>query len=299
MEKIKTCVIGSYPVEVDALGFMKDYFDQKESHSWNKYIRTAVDDMIKAGIDIISDGQTRDPFIQLFARRFKGCRVRNRIEVVDKIEYNGPITVEDQKYVRSIIPKNRMVKGVLTGPFTLSKSCVDLYYKDEKKMAFDFANALKQEAELLEKHVDMISIDEPFFSNEMPEYSRELIEVITEGLGCPTVLHACGDVSSIIPGLLEMPVNVLSHEFKASPQLFDGFKEYSFSQSICLGSVRSDDPKVEGADEIVMHINKAIDIFGDKVIQVSPDCGQRLLPRKNAYQKLRNLVKAGEIVNGG
>lgn len=299
MEKIKTCVIGSYPVQIDALDLAKDYFDQKENFSWKRYIKLAVTDMIEAGIDIVSDGQTRDPFIQLFARKLKGCRIRSRVEVVDKIEYDGPITVEDQKYVRTIIPKNRMIKGVITGPFTLSKSCVNLYYKDEKEMAFDFAHALKKEAMLLQKHVDMISIDEPFFSNEMPEYGKELIEIITEKISCPTVLHACGDVSSAIPDLLDMPVDILSHEFKASPHLLTKFKDYSFSKKICLGSVRSDNPNVESVEEIVKHIKKAIDIFGDKVIQVSPDCGQRLLPRENAFQKLKNLAKAGEMINGG
>jgi 5-methyltetrahydropteroyltriglutamate--homocysteine methyltransferase len=299
MERIKTCVIGSYPIQVDAFGFMKDYFSQRESRSWNKYIEMAVEDMVKAGVDIVSDGQTRDPFIQLFARRFKGCRIRARVEVVDKIEYNGPITVADQEFVRSIIPEGRMIKGVLTGPFTLSKSCVDLYYKDDREMAFDFASALKEEAELLEKHVDMISIDEPFFSNEMPEYGKELLEVVTAGLSCPKVLHVCGDVSSIASGLLEMPVDVLSHEFKASPQLFDVFQDYSFNKGICLGSVRSDSEKVESVDEIVSHIQKAVDVFGEKIIQVSPDCGQRMLTREIAYNKLVNLVKAGEIVNGG
>jgi len=138
MVELKTCVIGSYPVQIDNLNLARDYFYQEEKTSWNDYIKTAVTDMVDAGIDILSDGQTRDPFIQLFARRFKGCRVRDRVEVTGKIEYNGPITVDDQKYIRTIIPKNRMIKGVLTGPFTLAKSCIDLYYNDEKQMAFDY-----------------------------------------------------------------------------------------------------------------------------------------------------------------
>jgi len=297
MTKIKTSVIGSYPANIDNLDIMIDYFNQNENKLWNDYIKTAVDDMVKAGIDILSDGQTRDPFIQLFARRLKGCRIRDRVEVVEKIEYKGPITVEDQKYVRKIIPKNRMLKGVITGPFTLSKSCINIYYTDEKGMAFDFADALKQEAENLEKYVDVISIDEPFFSNEMPDYGKELIQIITEKISCPTMLHACGDVSSAIPDLLEMPVDILSHEFKASPHLLDEFNKYSFSKNICLGSVRSDNQVVESVEEIVKHIRKAIDIFGDKIVQISPDCGQRLLPREKAYEKLKNLVKAGEIIN--
>jgi len=298
MEKIKTSVIGSYPTNIDNLDIMRDYFDQSENKSWNKYIKIAVDDMIKAGINILSDGQTRDPFIQLFARRLSGCRIRDRVEVFDKIEYTGPITVDDQKYVRTIIPKNSMLKGVITGPFTLSKSCINMYYKDEKNMAFDFAYALKKEAENLEKHVDIISIDEPFFSNEMPDYGKELIGIITDKILCPTMLHACGDVSQIIPDLLEMPVDILSHEFKASPHLLEDFSKYSFSKELCLGSVRSDNQVVESVEEIVKHIRKAIDMFGDKIIQISPDCGQRLLPKENAYEKLRNLVKAGEIING-
>jgi 5-methyltetrahydropteroyltriglutamate--homocysteine methyltransferase len=299
MPNIKTCVVGSYPVNIDSLNLVKNYFNQDERSSWDVYIKKAVSDMLDAGIDIISDGQTRDPFVQLFARKLKGCRVRNRVEVIDKIEYSSSITVDDQRYIRTIVPPEKMIKGVITGPFTLTKSCINLHYNDEKEMALDFAYALKKEAELLDKHVNMISIDEPFFSNEMPDYGKDLINIITENLSCPTILHACGDVSSIIPDLLEIPVNILSHEFKASPQLITNFKDYSFNQKICLGSVRSDDLKVESVEEIVSHIKQAINYFGDKIIQVSPDCGQRLLTPECAYNKLKNLVKAGEIVNGG
>jgi 5-methyltetrahydropteroyltriglutamate--homocysteine methyltransferase len=295
--KVKTCVIGSYPVCVDSMEFMHGYFNQREV-SWEKYIGYAVNDMVNAGIDIVSDGQTRDPFIQIFTRRLKGCRVRDRTEVVDKVEYNSPITMMDQKYVRGLIPKDKELIGVLTGPYTLASSCVDLFYNDEKDLAFDFAYALKKEAGVLQKHVDMISIDEPAFSNNMPEYGRDLIGIVTKDVSCPTRLHACGDVSSIVPELIEMPVDILSHEFKASPHLFDSFKEHSFSQKICLGSVRSDDTRVEPVEEIIDHIKKALNLFGDKIVQISPDCGQRLLPRDIAFQKLKNLVKAGENING-
>jgi 5-methyltetrahydropteroyltriglutamate--homocysteine methyltransferase len=294
---IKTCVIGSYPAPVDSMEFMYNYYNQQEV-SWEKYVSSAVNDMVDAGIDVVSDGQTRDPFIQIFTRKLRGCRIRDRTEIVDKIEYTGPITVEDQKYVRSILPKDKELIGVLTGPYTLCQSCVDLYYNDEKQVAFDFAKALKQEAKTLQKHVDMISIDEPFFSNVLPEYGQELLKVITKNISCPIRLHVCGDVSSIIPDLLEMPVDILSHEFKASPQLFDAFKKYDVSKNICLGSVRSDDLRVESVEEIKSHIWKAQQIFGDKIVQLAPDCGQKLLPRDVAFMKLKNLVEAGEEVYG-
>ncbi len=295
--KIKTCVIGSYPVHVDAMEFMHGYFNQTVV-PWNKYIEPAVSDMVKAGIDIVSDGQTRDPFVQIFTRKLKGCRVRDRTEIIDKVEYDTPITIEDQKYVRSLIAKDKELIGLLTGPYTLTKSSVDLFYNDEKKLAFDFAYALREEAKILQEHVDMISIDEPFFSNNIPEYGKELIKIITKDLSCPTRLHACGDISKVVTEILEIPVDVLSHEFKASPQLFDVFKEYSFSQKLCLGSVRSDDSRIESIEEIYNHVKKGINLFGDKITQVAPDCGQRLLPRNAAFQKLKNLVKVGEKING-
>ena len=296
--KIKTCVIGSYPIQINTMDLMHSYYNQQVIY-WQDYIKQAVNDMLESGIDIISDGQTRDPMVQIFTRKLKGCRIRQRTEIVDRIEYNGPITIEDQKYVKDLIPVGKEIKGIITGPFTLANSCVDLFYNDEKKLAFDFAYALGKEAKLLQKYVDIISIDEPFFSNKMPEYAKELIEIITKYLTCPTTLHACGDISNIIPDLFEIPVDILSHEFKATPKLMDVFKDYSFSQNLCLGAIRSDDSRVESVEEIKNHIEKAIDYFGEKIIQISPDCGQRFLSRDIAFQKLKNLVKAGEKINGG
>ena len=295
---VKTTVIGSYPVITDNMEFMNGYFNQKDSFSWEPHIKSAVSDMVDAGIDIISDGQTRDPFVNIFFRKIKGCRIRDRPEVVDKVEFDGSITVDDQKYVRSIIPKNTKIIGLIAGPYTLAQSCVDLHYNDEKELAFDFAHALRKEAKMLEGHVSMISVDEPFFSVDMPEYAEELIQIVVEDLSCPTRLHACGDVSKIVPDLIELPIDILSHEFKATPQLFNAFKEHSFSQSICLGSVRSDNPRVEPVEEIIEHINHGIDIFGDSISQLSPDCGLRLQTRDVAFQKLKYLVKACEEVYG-
>ena len=296
-KNVKTTVIGSYPAVLDNMVFMNDYFNQNES-SWNKIIDYAVNDMVKAGVDIISDGQTRDPFLVIYARKLKGCRVRDRIEVTNKVRYNGSITVDDQIYVKKIIPKNKELVGLIAGPYTLAKSCVDMYYNDVKELAFDFAKTLNMEAQNLQKHVDMISVDEPFFSVEMPDYAKDLIKTVTNGLSCPTRLHVCGDVSSIISKIVEIPVDILSHEFKASSKLFNYFKDISFHQKICLGSVRSDKPRVETIDEITEHIQKGINVFDDKICQLSPDCGLRNLPRDVAFQKLENLVKAGEKIYG-
>ncbi len=297
-QKIKTSVIGSYPIPINTQDLMNDYFTEQLT-SWSKYIEQAVHDMKTAGITYVSDGQTRDPFIQLFTRKLKGCRTRERTEIIGHVRYQAPITVTDQIFAKRLLPRHVRLIGVITGPYTLTKSSVDSFYHDEKELAFDFAHALRKEAELLAKHVDFISIDEPVFSNELPEYASELIQTITEGLSRPTRLHVCGDVSRIIPQLVDMPVDVLSHEFKASPHLFDVFVEYPCRKNICVGAVQSDDVRIESIEEIVTHVKKAITVFNGNVVQIAPDCGQRLLPRDIAFQKLKNLAAAGEILNGG
>jgi len=297
MNNVKTAVIGSHPVDINNTELMRGYFEQKNV-SWNKYIDFAVNDMISSGIDIISDGQTRDSFINIFTRKLRGCRIRDRAEIIDKVEYIGPITIEDQKYVKSIIPKKTQLVGVITGPYTLTKSSIDQFYNNEKNLAFDFAYALKHEASELQKYVDLISIDEPYFSVDLPEYGKKLISIITKDLTCPTRLHVCGDVSNIAPELLEMPVNILSNEFKALPKLFNAYKKYDISKNICLGAVCSDNIKIETVEEIERHIKKGIQVFGDKIIQLAPDCGLRLLPRNVAFQKLKNLATAKEKIYG-
>ena len=70
------------------------------------------------------------------------------------------------------------------------------------------------------------------------------------------------------------------------------------TKNICLGSVRSDNSKVESVNEIIEHIKKGIEIFDDNISQLAPDCGQRMLPKDIAFQKLKNLVKAGEELYG-
>lgn len=295
---IESCVIGSYPIDIDPFDLMINYFDQRNIN-WNEYIAEVAKDLTNAGINIITDGQTRDSMVEIFTRKLDGCRIRKRAEIVGKIEYKKPITLDDQKFLKKIIPQKYKIKTAITGPFTLTKSCVDFFYNNEKETAFDFAKALKKEVNILQNYVDFISIDEPFYSNLMPEYAKELIKIITHNIKCPTTLHVCGDITKIIPDIIEIPVDILSHEFKASPHLFEEFIDYDFRQALCVGSVRSDSSKIESVEEITDHIKKAIDLFGNKVIQISPDCGQRFLSRSVAFQKLKNLAKAGELINGG
>lgn len=292
-----TTVIGSYPILLERMKFMDDYF-KGTFPSWKPLIQQAVNDMESAGINLISDGQTRDPFLHIFTRGLSGFRIRARAEVIGPISYSSPLTANDLEFVRSIIPDHVQLLGLLIGAHTLSESVDDKWYNDKKELAFDVANALAEEARSIEPYVDMISIDEPFYANSFPEYAGELIQNMKKYVRCPIRLHACGDVSSIASSLVDLPVDALSHEFAASPDLFDVFSQYGSRKGFCVGVVRSDCATIESVDTITDRINKARDVFGDNIIQLAPDCGLRLLPRSVAYEKLQRLVQATRKVYG-
>lgn len=296
-DRVETTVIGSYPVSLHPLSMMNDYY-QGRLPSWKPYIKKAVSAMCSAGIDLLSDGQTRDPFIHIFARGLQGCRIRTRAEVVGPIDVTDSITKKDVSYVSTLLPEGKKTLGLIVGPSTLSESMIDFFYHDKKELAFAFTDALKKEIRYIEPFVDMISIDEPFLSNYYPEYEKELIARLTQDITCPTRLHVCGDVTPIVHHLVDYPVDILSHEFKATPELFDVFPEYPSKIGICLGSVRSDKETIESVSNIKKHICRGREIFESRLKQLSPDCGLRMLSERSAYKKLQHLVSAGEALYG-
>lgn len=294
--KILTTVVGSYPANIGLSAHLKGLYYHEDIYK--KAIEDCVKDQLSAGIDIISDGQCRDDMIKQFTKKLKGIRVSERSEIINKIEFIEPITFEDIKYAKKIIQKNRKVgiKGIVTGPYTLASSCIDKYYNNREKASYDFAIALAMEIKKIEKEVDMVQIDEPYFSVEYPSYGRDLIESMINKVKKPIALHVCGDIADIFKNLIEYKVDVLDHEFAKKPELINVIKGYSFKQKIGFGCVRSDDENVEDVETIKKRIEKIISILGEEKIYIDPDCGLRNLPREIAYKKLCNMVKARNLI---
>jgi 5-methyltetrahydropteroyltriglutamate--homocysteine methyltransferase len=251
---------------------------------------------VDAGIDIVSDGQTRDTMVNLFAKRLRGVRMRERLQVVKAIEWTAPITADDQRIARGLLPRGRMLKGIVTGPFTLSKGLEDRHYGSAEKLAFALAEAMNREARSLEPLVDVVQFDEPFFSVDWPEYAPALVEASRRGISKPVALHVCGDVAPIFDKLAELPVDVLDHEFAAHPRLLATVKDVSFRQSVGFGCVRSDVNEVERAADVEALVQAAADALGAERLMVDPDCGLRHLDPAVAEGKLRAIVSARDAV---
>jgi len=298
--KLLTTVIGSYPAKPK----------KGDTDPFLHAIKTAVDDQLEAGVDLISDGQTRYDMIRYFTLHLPGFEVKGeRSYIVNKIlPSEEPFLVNDIKWVKNYVGEKAKVKGILTGPITLvfstsiGKTSPYSGYRDER-LYMDVAEALAVEAERLEKAgVNAIQIDEPMYSvTPFPtDIAKKAVEKIALNVKVPVALHVCGNIKKIFNFLLDFEgVDVLSHAFAAYPENFEVVSKARLEEhgkKIGIGCVRTDVNRVEDIEHILRILRKAVVKLGIENIVVHPDCGLRILDREVAKEKLKLMVKAARQI---
>ncbi len=289
--ELTTTVVGSYPSKPDRKLLESSYRTREDP--FVESIKKAVKAQIDAGVHLVSDGQTRGDMISIFTSGLRGFRFRERIQVVSKVSYKGPITVADQRLVKKLLPEGVELKGIITGPYTITTAVKDFHYESKEECMFDIADALHQEAEALSSVCSVIQLDEPFLSVEYDEKAKEAVEKVLD-VDVKTALHVCGDVSNIVNHLVEFDVDILDHEFTQHPHLYDVYGDLQFSQQMAVGVVSTEAP-VEKVETIAERVERVLDAFGPDSL-IDPDCGLRNLPEEVARKKLNNMVKAREMV---
>ncbi len=287
---LPTTVVGSYPVVKG--GGLKNLFDPLRTA-----VETAVDDQIRAGIDIISDGQVRGDMIQVFASKLPGIKGQ---DVIGQIQpASGPITLGDTKYALTKTPK---VKGIITGPTTLAHGLhiATPMYRSREELVLDLAAALIPEAKALEAAgIALLQIDEPMFSTGMSdlEIGKKAIGLITAALHVPVCLHVCGNLGNVIDEILKFNVHVLDFEFANNPANLDLLSRRDLTgRMIGYGCVDSASETVESVSEIRKRIERGIETFDPRIMLLDPDCGMRMRSHEVAYSKLKNLAVAAKEV---
>ncbi len=308
---MRTTAVGSMPFTPPRQSMMRSLWDGGDP--FMSSLEQSVQLQLECGVDIISDGQTRRGMVELFTIPLRGIRQKARPEIIGEVEYPGPVTVPDVVRAKEMVAgylagkaggapeagegperegREPQVKGIVTGPFTLVRSCVNEHYSTVRDAAFALARALNQELRQLSTHTTHLQLDEPFYSVEMPEYAEDLVARTFDGVEGTRWLHVCGDVSPVAARLTELDVDVLDHEFAGHPELVKTFAELDFQQSLGFGSVRSDELRVESPEEVGALLRKGADIVGPERMYADPDCGLRHLTPDSARGKLRALVSA-------
>lgn len=297
-ETMRTTVIGSYPLGYDLLG--------------PKAIVQAVEEQVAAGVQLVSDGQTRADMVSVYAGVLKGTVLKGegndrKLHITGKIGLGDPSEmVDDFLLARRTAGRRAQVKAILTGPVTIAFSSV-LDTKDyrgfrDRELYMDIAGALQGlSARYHDAGARHLQVDEPFFSVGVPmDLAKEAVERIACSFGGETAIHVCGDVSRIFDRLLDFRgVKVLSHAFAGNAanlgpvtrgKLADAGKVLGF------GCIDTASERVETAGEVTALLRKGIGLAGRENIVVHPDCGMRALPHAVAKAKLEAMCAAARSV---
>ncbi len=322
---IITTIVGSYPTET----FEAESFNDKLTKSlglfdpYKQSIINSVEAFVKADIDIICDGQVRGDMVKIFTSKINGCEIRdNTVYINGKITPPAhPISVNDFKLtyktahninsnyqlhteLDSIFEgESKGVKGVLTGPTTLIHSSkIEKFYTCNEHAIYDMARVLEYEAlELQKAGACAIQIDEPFISIgvEDIEVSKNAIEIITDSLDIPVVLHVCGDLKDVFSRLLDFKVDFLDFEFSGMPENIDTLKRdwrNDCNKNLGIGCVNTKLESVDNIDDVKKTIKEVNSVIKKDNLMIDPDCGMRMLEDDIALGKLellRDIKKEG------
>lgn len=275
----------------------------------------------RAGIDIITDGETRrESYSNRFSTALDGIDpdrdgtaisrkgTPNAVPLVSgPIRRTRPIGVRDVEFLRA--NTDRQIKATLPGPFTMSEQAEDAYYKDAAAMAMDYAVAVNEEIkDLFAAGADVVQIDEPFVQarpDNAKAYAIPAINRALEGLKGPTALHLCMGYAAMIKDrpdeyqfleeLADSTVDQISVE-TAQPNLDLSALKPLAHKKIILGVINLDDMTVETPDMVAERIERAFPHMPAENIIPAPDCGFKYVPRDIAYAKLEALVHGTNIV---
>ena len=177
----------------------------------------AIRDMEAAGIDVITDGESaRESYSNHFLGALDGVDAVSAASIVSSTghETRVPRVVGPIKHVRNVEEAHarflrehtrHTAKVTLPGPFTLAQQAKDEHYGDVEAMAFAFAEAINEEARLLQATgIDVIQLDEPWLRNKPAGAQRNAVRALDralQGLTTRKALHTCFGYAFLRPGV--------------------------------------------------------------------------------------------------
>ena len=316
MKLLQTTSVGSFPKPdylVSARNrFAKGLIRREElAELERKATREVIELQVRLGIDILVDGEMeRGDMTAFFAEQLEGMSISGLVRsygnryyrkpiVIGPIRRPRPMTVQMFEFAQSLTDKP--VKGMLTGPYTMTDWSFNEHYPSRRDTVLAFAEVIRQEAEDLERAgAQYIQIDEPALSTRPEELplAVEALHRVTDGLKAKTISHMCyGDFKSIYPGLLELPVDQLDLEAANNDfALIDVIRAHPFTKEIAIGVVDSHDHQIETRAEVKAGIRKALEVLKPEQIYLDPDCGLKTRTWEEAEKKLTVLVEAAREV---
>ena len=285
----------------------------------------AIQDMERAGIDVITDGEIRrESYSNRVATALGGIDTENEGVALDRtgepnpvprvvgpIVREQPIEVKDVEFLRA--NTDRAIKITLPGPFTMTQQAEDVYYNDEVALAMDYAKAVNAEIkDLFLAGADVVCLDEPYMQarpEKAQNYAVSAINEALDGIEGTTALHMCFGYAAIhalrgfkkpnsysfLAELNESNVDQVSIE-AAEPDIDLEVLSALPDKHIILGVIDNGNPNVESPELVARRIESALTYVSPERLIVAPDCGMKYLDRQIAFSKLCAMVEGAELV---
>jgi 5-methyltetrahydropteroyltriglutamate--homocysteine methyltransferase len=289
-------------------------------------VRLAVDDQLRAGADIITDGEMQRVDFNLgFYDYLEGIKPlpqarmwgppahdqRNRYLCVEPLQApQGLSLVAEFQRLRSIT--QAPVKVPVPGPFTLA-GCIQggTVYKGREEVAAALAPIVNQEMrQLVEAGVDFIQLDEPSFAchPQEPEKFLDMIARTVAGVRAKISIHMCfgnfrgravgwRSYAPVLPHLAKAPVQQLALEFASREMAeVDLLKTIPAPMEIAVGLVDVKNTWIEPAELVAQRIRAVLRYVEPERVHVTPDCGFSQTARSIAQRKLTAMVQGVRLV---
>lgn len=289
-------------------------------------VRLAIDDQLRAGADIISDGEMQRVDFNLgFYDCLRGLQPlpaarlwgppahdqRSRYRCVEPLTAPAGLgLVAEYRRLRELT--DAPAKVPVPGPFTLA-GCLDggEVYRDRQEITEALLAIVNREMrDLGAAGVDFIQLDEPSFACHPGEPDRflDLVTRTVAGVKVKISLHMCfgnfrgravgwRSYRPLFPHLARLPVQQLALEF-ASRELaeIELARDIKPPMEFAAGLVDVKNTWIEPAALVADRIRQTLKYIDPERLHVTPDCGFSQTARFIACRKLSTLAEGARLV---
>jgi 5-methyltetrahydropteroyltriglutamate--homocysteine methyltransferase len=294
-------------------------------------VLAALKDQEAAGVDVVTDGeQSRQHFVHGFLERIEGIDFGRRVTigiradrykaevptVTAPLVRRAPVHLDEVRWARA--HTERRLKFTIPGPMTIVDTLADEHYRDRRRLAFEFARIINEEArELVAAGLDVLQLDEPAFNVYMDDVAAWGIDALhraVEGLGCTTAVHICygyGIKANIdwkqtlgsewrqyeqtFPLLAKSRIDQVSLEC-ANSRVPLSLLGLLAGKDVLVGVIDVATNTVETAQEVAATIRRAMQYVPPERLYPCTNCGMVPLPRAVARGKLQALGAGARLV---
>lgn len=333
---LRTSVIGSYPFP-SWLHFAGDNLNEFGSDDIEELkddaTICAIHDQIKAGLDVITDGeQTRFDFNLSFYGHLSGISLepesprkfgppahdqRGKHEIIGELAApNGLGAVEEFRRLKRLAPLGQSLKMSVPGPFTMSGRLIpNERYPDRFAITEALLPIISKELEaLVAEGCEEICIDEPSMScygykedtDRFVEIFNRTVDAVQGKTRLCTHLcfgnfkgHAVGyrSYKPLFPSFLNLNVNEMHLEMANREYAeLEIISEIPEKIDVAVGIVDVKSYFIEPVDLLESKINECLNYVNAERLVLTPDCGLSQTARWAAKKKLINMCEAARNI---